>query len=146
MYTGIIVIILLIVIWLGCAPKSASFTPGSLNQMRLNAGHAIKKALGVEKMDQNLSYWSGNSGSVKQHFASPPWSGNTAREHYEDSVYFAGNTKSIAGKEQYSTKLAHANTEHAGGMSGWANANTPSGLNIGKGTSVGQGTLWSGYM
>ncbi len=146
MYTGIIVLILLVVIWLGCMPKSASFTPGSLNQMRVNAKNAIKKTLGLENYDSGASYWQGNAGSIKEGYSAPPWVGNTARENYEDSVYFAGNARSIAGKEQYSTKLAHTNTENAGGMTGWANYNTPSGLNVGKNISVGQGTLWSGYM
>ena len=147
MYTGIIVIILLVVIWLGCAPKSAPFTPGSLNQMRLNAGHAIKKALGVEKYESPL--WIGNTAGIKRDgFESPQWIGNTAglkREGFEAPLW-AGNSGHIAGRENYNTKLSHE-VQQGAGNAGWPPAPyVPSGLSVGAQAGVGQGTLYAGIM
>ncbi len=148
MYTGIIVLILLVVIWLGCVPKSASFTPGSLNQMRLNAKNAIKKTLGLENYDQGV-LWSGNSAGGEKFDQGVLWSGNTAgmkKDHFDTGVLWAGNAGHIAGRENYNTKLAH-DVQRGEANAGWPpSPNVPSGMSVGKNAGIGQGTLYAGIM
>ncbi len=139
MYTGVVVIVLIIIMWFACV-KRAEHASGTLKQRINNVKNKVTTALGFEQYNPGVQ-WVGNSKEhlgpsvgFEQYNPGVQWVGNS-KEHYNPGVQWVGNSK-----EHYNTKLSH----QAGAQ--WAGANTPSGLDVGTGQGVGQGTLWQGYM
>ncbi len=137
MYAGLLVVILLILIWIDHR-KPASF---SVRNVVDNVNRGVKRLAGYEKYDAGVQ-WAGNTTRKDNFSPGVTWIGNAApREHYEQGPSWAGNT--VLPKPPpagFNTKLGQQE-----GMA-WAGANTPSGLSVGKGQGVGQGTVWQSYM
>ncbi len=159
MYTGLMIIAVLIILWWVCWTKKSTSTPvapvasttgaavttpapatseTAVGGWVKDAATRVKHAIGMEKYDAGVQ-WVGNTVPKENYNPGVQWVGNTAsKENYDAGVMWVGNTFNPV-KEHYNTKLAHQGQE-------WAGANTPSGLNVGAHQGVGQGTIWQSYM